>query len=221
MREKLNENPLYQAAVIGVLAIVVGFMIITRMGGGGGAEPPPVDPASVAPGTDPTAAATAPGTAPAATVAPGSDPAASSATTPAPSAAPAGDGGGEEFVAGPGLPKEVAKAYDDGKAVVLLIVRGTATDDRRVLPMVAALRARSDTAVFLVKAFDIAKYSRIATGVDVDRTPALVVVQPKRLTDGPLPAASVSYGFRNKESVDQAVRDAVYDGRENLPSYPQ
>ena len=215
MREKLNENPLYQAAIIGVLALVVGFMLLTRMGGGG-AEPPPTDPAAVAPGTDPAAAAAVPGTAPAGTVAPGTDPA---APAPAPSAAPSG-GGGEEFVAGPGLPKEVANAYDDGKAVVLLIVRGNASDDRRVLPMAAALSRRSDTAVFLVKAFDIAKYSRIATGVDVDRTPALVVVQPKRLTEGPLPAATVSYGFRNKESVDQAVRDALYDGDENLPAYP-
>ena len=216
MREKLNENPLYQAAVIGVLALVVGFMILTRMGGGG-AEPPAADPAAVAPGTDPAAAAAAvPGTTPGGTAVSGTDPA---APAPAPSAA-SGGGGGEEFVAGPGLPKEVAKAYDDGKAVVLLIVRGNASDDRRVVPMVAALNRRSDTAVFLVKAFDIAKYSRIATGVDVDRTPALVVVQPKRLTEGPLPAASVSYGFRNRESVDQAVRDALYDGDENLPAYP-
>jgi hypothetical protein len=218
VRQKLNENPVLQAVILGVLAIGVGFMLITRMsGGGGGAQPDAGLPAAqeqqaagtAVPGTDPAAAA--PQTTPAPTEAPPASP------------APSGQGGGagEEFVAGPGLPKEVASAFDDNKAVVLLIVRGNASDDQRVMPMVAALRERDDTAVFLVKAFDIAKYSRIATGVDVDRTPALVVVQPKRLTQGPLPSATVSYGFRGKASVDQAVDDALYEGRQNLPYYPE
>jgi len=214
MREKLNENPIYQALLIGVLAIVVGFMLLTRMSGGGGGGAEPGDPGMPAPGPDVTGAPAVPGTAPAA----------APATTPTPGGTPtpaaSGHGGGEEFVAGPGLPKDVANAFEDGKVVVLLIVRGNASDDKRVVPMVSALRSRDDTAAFVVKAFDVAKYSRIANGVEVDRTPALVVVQPKRLTDGPLPAASVSYGFRSKESVDQEVRDALYDGPADLGYSP-
>jgi hypothetical protein len=74
--------------------------------------------------------------------------------------------------------------------------------------------------VFIVKAFDVAKYSRIAQGVNLNRTPALVVVQPKRLTQGPLPEATVFYGYRGKQSVDQQIDDALYDGRRNLPYSP-
>jgi hypothetical protein len=211
MREKLNENPVYQAALIGILALGVGIMLLMRMGGGGG----PTD----------TASTTTPGV----PAVPGAVPTETPATTPAPGdAAPAqsgeaaggGAGAGEEFVSGPGLPKDVAAAYKDGKVVVLLVVRGNASDDRRVLPMVAALRARHDTAVWLVKAFDVAKYSRITSPVNVDRTPALVVVQPKKLTVGPLPTATVSYGFRSKQSVDQAVRDAFYRGPDHLSYSP-
>ncbi len=218
MREKLNENPVLQAVVLGVLAIGVGFMLITRMSGAGGggdeaAAPVPVpaeqSAGTVAPATDPAAAA------------PSTAPAPVDGHPQAPQPGGQGGGAGEEFTAGPGLPKPVASAYDDGKVVVLLIVRGNASDDQRVVPMVTALRERDDTAVFQVKAFDIAKYSRIATGVDVERTPALVVVQPKRLTQGPLPGATVSYGFRGQGSVDQAVDDAVYAGRQNLPYYPE
>jgi hypothetical protein len=86
--------------------------------------------------------------------------------------------------------------------------------------MVESLRSRGDTSVFIVKAFDIAKYSRITQGVNVQRTPALVVVQPKHLTQGPLPTATVGYGFRGGGSIDQAVRDALYSGHDNLPYYP-
>lgn len=35
MREKLNENPMMQVALIGVLVVVVGFLLLTSMGGGG------------------------------------------------------------------------------------------------------------------------------------------------------------------------------------------
>ncbi len=46
----------------------------------------------------------------------------------------------------------------------------------------------------------------------MNRTPALVVVRPKSLTDGPMPTAIVSYGFRGPGSVEQALEDALYDG---------
>ena len=213
MREKLNENPLAQAAVIGVLALIVGFMLIKNMGGGGGGGE--ALPTTAAPSPTGEAAAPAPATTAPATGAPATAPEAGSEPAPA-----TGGNGGAEFTAGKGLPKDVAQAFDDNKVVVLLIVRGSATDDRKVEPMVAALRERKDTAVWIVKAFDVAKYSRIATGVDVQRTPALVVVQPKRLTHGPLPKATVTYGFRGKQNIDQQVEDALYSGPENLSYSP-
>jgi hypothetical protein len=56
--------------------------------------------------------------------------------------------------------------------------------------------------------------------VDLNRTPALVVVQPKRLTEGAMPVATVAYGFRGASSARQALDDALYDGPQNLPYYP-
>ena len=50
------------------------------------------------------------------------------------------------------------------------------------------------------------------SGVDVDRIPALVVLQPKRLTEGPTPTRRVSYGFRGPGSVEQAVEDSALQG---------
>lgn len=224
MREKLNENPAIQAAVIGVLALFVGFMIFRAITGPkAGTEQPdlstvPGSPTATAPAPAGDATATPP--AGAATAAPEVAPPAGATEVPPP-AAGAGGNNGSEFVAGPGLPKGVAAAYDQDKVVALLIVRGPAIDDRRLMPMVAGLRSRGDTAVFIVKAFDVAKYSRIASGVNVDRTPALVVIQPKHLTRGPMPTATVSYGYRGRQSVDQAVRDALYNGRDNIPYYPE
>ena len=59
-----------------------------------------------------------------------------------------------------------------------------------------------------------------ALGVDVNRVPALIVVRPRRLAHG-APTATVSYGFRGPDSVQQAVRDALYKGPRNLPYYPK
>src|SRR6266513_1240322 len=45
------------------------------------------------------------------------------------------------------------------------------------------------------------------------------VVRPRRIS-GSVPEAQVSYGFRNSQSVVQAVHDALYTGHDNLPYYP-
>lgn len=242
MREALNNNPVIQAVALGLLGILVAFLLFTRVvsrDGATGEAPPPNAPipaagaeATAAPATaDGTAPATADGTtaspadgtttAPADTsttpTTPGTEPAtaAEPAADPATEAAAAG-----EFVAGPGLPAEVVKAYADGKVVVLLIVHANGIDDRAVERMVDRLRSRGDTAVFVVPAPKVADYSRITQGVEVSRTPALVVLQPRRLSDG-APVASVSYGFRGPASVEQAVEDSLYEGRRDLPYYPR
>jgi hypothetical protein len=225
MRKQINENPVVQAAIIGVLALVVGLMLVMRMGGSS-------DPAAEAPATDPTAAAaTDPATGAATDPAATTDPAAGAAATPETSpASPAGSapapstaGGGSDLEAGPGLPREVAEAYDNYKAeaVVLLIVDEDGIDDRRLKTMVEALRSNPGAEVFLVNVKDVADYSRITEGVDVDRTPALVILRPKALTEGPTPTAVVSYGYRGTVSVRQALEDALYNGPSDLPYYPR
>jgi hypothetical protein len=220
VRNALNSNPLVQAAAIGVLAVIVGFLLLTRVMGQ--SEPAPeaaaTDPAAATGATPPQAESTAPAADASAPVpdATGVPPTDAAAADPAAEAAAAG-----EFVAGPGLPAEVVKAYADGKVVVLLVELETGIDDRKLEKTVEALRSRGDTAVFLVPADEIADYSRITQGVDVERTPALVVIRPRRLTEGPTPVASVAYGFRGPQSVDQAVEDALYEGRQDLPYYPE
>ena len=213
MRKAINENPVVQAALIGVLVIVGGLMLLMRMGGSD--EPAAEAPVAAAPATDSAAAAPAAG-------APATDPtAAAPATgTPAPAgAAPAGAPG--TFKAGPGLPEEIVAAYDAGDAVVVLVVNERGIDDRRLKTMVQTLKSNPGAAVFVVDVRDVADYSRITEGVDLDRTPALVVLRPKALTEGSMPSAVVSYGFRGEASVQQALEDALYKGPEDLPYYPK
>jgi hypothetical protein len=159
-----------------------------------------------------TAGTTPEATAPSTTV-----PGAGEAVPPAASAGAISTG---KLVAGPGLPKAVAAAYAHDKAIVLFVFKHHGIDDTAVRSSVERLRARKDVAVFITHAARIARFARITEGVNVNRVPALIVVRPRHLTDG-APTATVSYGFRGPDSVDQAVRDALYKGPTNLPYYPR
>jgi hypothetical protein len=185
MREKLNENPLAQMALIGVL-LVAGILMLTTMGGGGeseaGSEPEPE--ASVA------------------TSAPAITPAGGTPATGTPAAPPEA----------PPPPKPVTAAFDSGQTVVLLIVREGGIDDRMVRADAAALGAVPNVALFVVPVRRIAAYASITEGLGVNRVPALVVLRPKALSHG-VPTASVSYGYQGAQSVVQAVVDARYKGR--------
>lgn len=227
MRKAINENPLVQIGLIGGLVLVVGFLLVTRMGKSEEAAPAsaaPVAGSSVSPGTSspstvgvPAATSSTAATsaaAPATTGATNGTPAATGATlTPSPTTVSP-----DALVPGPGLPRSVISAWNHGDAVVLLIARGGATDDRLVRGSVEAL-SEPGVAVFVARAGQVARYSRITQGVGVDRVPALVVIRPKRLS-GSAPKATVSYGFRNSQSVVQAVHDALYSGKDNLPYSP-
>jgi hypothetical protein len=242
VRKALNENPVIQAAILGVLAIFVAFMLITRvLGGEESAAPTP--PSSATSGSTPTTAAPPAG---AATTTPAAPTTGAATTTPAAptteSAAPATDvpatdatASGSpspaslapgQFVAGPGLPQKVVTAYAQGKAVALYIYRRKGVDDaygRFNYLFVRLLRSENledEVTMFTTNAHHIARYSRIAEGVDVSRVPALVVISPRDLTNNE-PVASVSYGYRGPESVVQAVEDALYKGREDVPYYPE
>jgi len=210
VREKLNSNPLAQVAVIGVLAIVVGFLLLSGMSSGGAseeeatptAETPVVDD-SVEPGVEDAASGA---------VIP-SDPAdATAPSEPVPDAAAeaAADG---KFVAGPGLPGGVVSAYARGDTPVLMVNRHGGVDDKALRALTRQLQRRRDVALFVTVPKHVSRYSRIAGGVDLDRAPALVVLSPRSVTGDGAPVASVSYGFRGYDSVVQAVRNAGYDGK--------
>jgi hypothetical protein len=208
VRRALNENPIVQVVMLGALGIVVAFLFMTRVMGqdeaGTSSSPETPAPAPAPTTAGATPAVPDPATADAAAVVP---------TEPVPTGSAAG------FEPGAGLPESVVRAHESGDVVALLVVNRKAPEDRRLEAEVNGLRGRSDTSVFVVEAKDVTRYSRIAEGVDLDRVPALVVVEPKRQVEGELPVATTSYGFRGPESVEQSVRDVLYDGRE-LPFHP-
>lgn len=191
MREKLNDNPLAQAAVIGVLLLAAVVFLMGGMGGKSGEE----EEGSAEGGGSASVAAPVE--------------AGSPTDLPAPST---GVG------APPPLPSAVTSAYEAGDTVVLLFVRDGGIDDHRVTGAVDSAGSLPGVVTFVVPASKIARYAAIAQGADVNRVPALVVLSPKSV-DGGVPQASVHYGFQSFESVEQAVIDAGYKGR-TLPYHP-
>jgi hypothetical protein len=114
----------------------------------------------------------------------------------------------------------VVDAWKRGDTVVLLLVRPAGIDDRLVRDSVRSLSGDSGLAVFVARANKVARYSRITQGVGVTQVPALVIVRPKRVS-GSVPEAQVAYGFRDAQGVVQAVQDAVYSGKDDLPYSPR
>ena len=219
MRKALNDNPVVQIGALAALALLVGFLLITRMSHKSSestteSTTSATSSASVAGTAAPShsSAVTSPTTAPDATAVP-------PAPT-APSTAAAGAAAPGEFVAGPGLPKAIVDAYNANRVVVLLVVRRNGIDDDAVKGSVENMAGTENVALFVTHAGHIARYSRIAAGVNLDRVPALIVLRPRNLSDG-TPAAMVSYGFRSPESVAQAIHDATYKGPTDQPYYPK
>jgi hypothetical protein len=190
MREALNNNPLAQAAVVGVLLICVAIFVISS--GGGGEEEAAEPAATSSSSVSTTESATA-----------------EPATPAGPEAALAAVG--QAATDAPPLPRPLMRAWEANQTPVLLFVRDGGIDDRLVKTATAGLAGFRNAAVFIVPAHQIYRYAAITEGVGVDRVPALVVVTPKHL-DQSVPTASVSYGFQNPESIAQAVIDAGYKG---------
>jgi hypothetical protein len=207
VRRALNENAVLQIVIVAILLIAVAFLFATRVLNREG------EAATATPATEPaTAEAAAPSAEPSAAAA---TPSIAGTASPAPAAAVG------EFEAGPGLPNRLVSAYEDGDTVVLLVTRRVGIDDRELRSLVGRARSRGDVSVFVTNAGRISRYSRITQGVDVNRVPALVVMKPRSAVKGDTPEAGVSYGFRSAESILQAIRDAGYRGRADLPAYPE
>lgn len=189
MREKLNDNPTAQVAVVAVLLVLAAVFLLGKMGGGGSEE-------EGEEGAAPTpAAASAIATAEA-------GPSSQLPTLPAPGSGPG---------APPPLPRPVIAAFDSDQTVALLFVRAGGIDDRLTKAAATRLDGMSGVAPFVVPVDKIARYASIAQGVNLNRVPALVVIRPRRLSNG-VPTASVRYGFQSPESVVQAIVDAGYQG---------
>jgi len=187
-----------QIAFFGIAALILAFFLM-RMGGG--------DP-------EPTSTTTAAGASP---TGPGSAPPPLAAVPASPStpqeAAPAVPPAGGESVAierSAGLPGRFVSAYNDDRAIALLIVSRQAHTDRVIEDYAA--KAVGDSAELIVIADErISDYSAVVEGLNVNRTPALVVIRPQSLSAG-APSGAVLYGFRSPRSIRQGIEDALYDG---------
>jgi hypothetical protein len=204
LRQAINNNPIAQVAVLGGLAVLAGLFFMMNMKGKGSSE------------TASTASSAAPAPSTSAPPAPASG-STSSAPVPPPTT---GTVSPDALIPGPGLPKPVVTAWKRGDTVVLLVVRQGGIDDRLVRNSVRSLSSDRGVSVFVTRANHVARYSRITQGVGVSQAPALVVVRPKRVS-GSVPEAQVDYGFRDAQGVVQAVHDAVYSGKDNLPYSPR
>jgi hypothetical protein len=193
MREQLNNNPLAQLAVVGVLIVAVGFFLLSSSGGGKEEESAGL--------TEATVSATGSSAVEGATEAAGRE-----------SLSSALSAVGQAATTAPPLPRPVLDAWKANQTLVLLFVRVGGIDDRLVKTATDGLAGFRDAATFVVPAAKIARYAAITEGVGVDRVPALVVVTPKHLKKT-VPTASVSYGFQSPQSVSQAVIDAGYKGK--------
>ncbi len=194
MREKLNENPMAQVALVGVLLVLAAVFLLGKMGGGSEEEE-----------GGGSAAADAAVTAVANELEAGQQP----LRLPAPGSGPG---------AVPAPPRAVVDAVDAGNVVAILFVRDGGIDDKLVTEAVGKLDAIGNVATFVVPTHQIVRYVSITQGVDLSRVPALVVIRPKNLSHGYDPA-SVHYGFQSAQSVVQAAVDARYhDG--TLPYHP-
>jgi hypothetical protein len=187
MREQLNENPLAQVALVAVLLVGAVFLFLKPFGGGGEEES----------GSEAVTAAPA-------------SPELELETTAPPSS-------GTPRVPSNQLPAPVRDAITAGQTTALLIVKRDGIDDRRVEGVVEDLSARSDVSTFIVPVDEVARYTAVTQPVDLQRSPALIMVQPQKR--GQPPTAAVSYGFQTIESAVQAVIDAQYRGPE-LPYHP-
>jgi hypothetical protein len=187
MREQLNNNPLVQMGAVAALLLAAAvFFLGSRGGGEEEGEPGVSSITTTAPGVG---AAPSPGDAP----------------------APEALTGGVSTLAARPLPQPVLNAWNADQIVVLLIVHDGGIDDNLVKLASSRLDGISRVTTFTIPASQIARYASITQGVGVDRVPALVVLRPKRL-DQAVPTASVSYGFQDGESIEQAVIDAGYKG---------
>lgn len=199
MRDKLNDNPMAQLGLIGLL-LVVGVFVFLKPGGGSEEAAPAGEVTATVNGA--TATGATPGEAVEGAVENLEEGAGAGASSAVPSTIPV-----------PPAPAPVTAAYKAGKTVALLVVHDGGIDDALAKKAAAGIDQLPNAVLFVVPAKQIARYAAITVGLDLSQVPALVVMKPKHLSHG-VPQASVDYGFQTPESVVQAVVDAGYKGPE-------
>jgi hypothetical protein len=205
MREKLNENQTAQIALVAVLALVVGYLVLSNMGGGSSSSAASTPATSTETGTvvstttiQPTTGTVESTEATGGTVE--ATPAAATSAVTAPEGRP--------------LPKAVDHAYQQGETIALLIYRPGGIDDHKVAEASSVLTAMPNVAYFSAPVDKVARYSAMTGPLGLSGAPALIVVRPRHLNEGAAAPATVTYGFQSAQDIKQAVIDAGYHGPE-------
>jgi hypothetical protein len=110
------------------------------------------------------------------------------------------------LVAGPGLPRDVARALDSKKVVVLFFYEPAASDDQATRAAVRAVRSAGGgagrVALFQDVVARISDYRRIVGSLGISQSPAMVVIDRNR-------NAELLQGYLDSGTIKQTVRDAV------------
>jgi hypothetical protein len=173
-------------AALGVLVLAITFLVTKPGDDSGSVASQPAAASTTATPTDTTAtgtAATSTGT----------------TTTPAKPKQPA-------VAAGAGLPRDVARALNAHKIVVLFFYEPAASDDQATRAAVRAVRNAGGPGARQVRLFQdvvarISDYRRVTGSLGISQSPAMVVIDRDR-------HAELLQGFLDSGTIKQTVRDA-------------
>lgn len=197
MRQKLNES---QAAQVGLVAVLVVIALVFFLKSNGGEEEESGGAVATVNGS--TATGATPGEAVDAAISGLETGAVETGASEVPTSIPA-----------PPPPAAFTSAYDSGQTVVLLIVHNGGIDDELTAKAADAIEGMAGVTLIRVPLEQLPRYASVTLGLDVNRVPALVVMRPRKLSNG-VPQATVDYGFQTPATLVQAVRDAAYKGPE-------
>ena len=108
-------------------------------------------------------------------------------------------------VAGPGLPRDVARALNSNKVVVLFFYEPAASDDQATRAAVRAVQTAGGgagrVALFQDVVARISDYRRVVGSLGISQSPAMVVIDRNR-------SAQLLQGYLDSGTIKQTVRDA-------------
>ena len=175
-------------AILGILVLAITFFV-TKAGDDAGSAATPTTSTTTtttATGTDTTTGTTGTGTT-------------GTTATPAKPKQPL-------VAAGSGMPRDVAKAFNRNKVVVLFFYEPAAADDQATRAAVRAVRAAGGgagrVALFQDTVAHISDYRRVTGSLGVSQSPAMVVVDRNR-------KAELLQGYLDSGTIRQTVRDAL------------
>jgi hypothetical protein len=105
------------------------------------------------------------------------------------------------------MPRDVARALNQGKVVVLFFYEPAASDDQATRAAVAAVRSGAGAAASRVRLFQdvvarISNYRLVVGNLGISQSPALVVIDRNRKPE-------LLQGYQDSGTIEQTVRDAL------------